>query len=83
MKRALTILLFALMSTSLFAQTKMQFRDPFWVDTTSADFQGIVKLWNDYKSSLVSEQSPTHPVVYSFQIRFHGFHGREGIVYRG
>ena len=37
----------------------MQFRDPFWVDTTSADFQGIVKLWNDYKSSLVSEQSPT------------------------
>ena len=59
MKRALTILLFALMSTSLFAQTKMQFRDPFWVDTTSADFQGIVRLWNDYKSSLVSEHSPT------------------------
>ena len=38
---------------------KAQFRDPFWVDTTSTDFQGIVKLWNDYKSSLVSEQSPT------------------------
>ena len=59
MKRALTILLFALMGTSLLGQTKMQFRDPFWVDTTSADFQGIVRLWNDYKSSLVSEQSPT------------------------
>ena len=37
---------------------KAQFRDPFWVDTTSADFQGIVKLWNDYKSCLVSDQSP-------------------------
>ena len=28
------------------------------MDTTSADFQGIVKLWNDYKSCLVSDQSP-------------------------
>ena len=59
MKRALTIILFAFLCATLFGQTKMQFRDPFWVDTTSADFQGIVRLWNDYKSSLVSEQSPT------------------------
>ena len=46
------------LGSSLWAQTKMQFRDPFWVDTTSADFQGIVKLWNDYKKSLMLEQSP-------------------------
>ena len=59
MKRALTIILFAFLGATLFGQTRMQFRDPFWVDTTSADFHGIVKLWNDYKNSLVSEQSPT------------------------
>ena len=59
MKKLLLIVLSVFLFTSLFAQTKMQFRDPFWVDTTSTDFQSIVKLWNDYKSSLVSEQSPT------------------------
>ena len=59
MKRALTIILFAFLGATLFGQTRMQLRDPFWVDTTSADFHGIVKLWNDYKNSLVSEQSPT------------------------
>jgi len=59
MKRALTIILFAFLGATLWGQTRMQFRDPFWVDTTSADFHGIVKLWNDYKNSLVSEQSPT------------------------
>ena len=63
MRKLGIILALVLSFQSVMAQTmgcvKAQFRDPFWVDTTSTDFQGIVKLWNDYKSSLVSEQSPT------------------------
>ena len=31
---------------------KTQFRDPFWVDTTSVDFQSIARMWNDYKCSV-------------------------------
>lgn len=62
MRKLGIILALVLSFQSVMAQTmgcvKAQFRDPFWVDTTSADFQGIVKLWNDYKSCLVSDQSP-------------------------
>ena len=62
MRKLGIILALVLSFQSVMAQTmgcvKAQFRDPFWVDTTSANFQGIVKLWNDYKSCLVSDQSP-------------------------
>ncbi|MCQ2314423.1 MAG: hypothetical protein MJZ56_04540 [Bacteroidales bacterium] len=54
MKKSVVIIAFFMSFVSAVAQTEqfhtdMKLRDSFWLDTTSADFQNILDLWENYK----------------------------------
>lgn len=60
MKRFIFSILLTIVCTLVFAQTgrlhnNMVLRDPFYLDTTSVDFQNILHLWNDYKDCVFDD----------------------------